>query len=317
MFRSRNPVLRILILLAIIVRALWADLNLAGDKLALDATVWTNGHLWRAEQSGLARNEFAVERVAAPVGLTGQLSPVASFRLSGDVSGVYPMDLYVDLHWMNGFGLRVGQFVMPLGFDVMTEPGKELVVNNSLLAGYAAPASSRDIGLMGGLQRGVFSVTGAVVNGAGANVGDNDQRKDVCGRITLGPLSPVDGVLALRVYYGGPGASDTAWRTLAAEARLKRGPLELQAEFQNRYSSDVRNNAAYLQAAWSIGQLEPVARFDMILSRGKYSEWMMTGGLNLKPISDHVKVMFDCTYHRNYQAKWSVFGFLFRVQAAI
>lgn len=44
---------------------------------------------------------------------------------------------------------------------------------------------------------------------------------------------------------------------------------------------------------------------------------MITGGLNLQPVSDHVKVMFDCTYHRNYQANWSVFGFLFRLEAAI
>jgi hypothetical protein len=316
MSRSRNPVLRILILL-VIARAVWADLSLVGDRLALDAAVWTNGHWWRAEQAGLTQSEFVMERVAAPVGLTGHLSPVASLRLSGDISTVYPIDLYADLRWRNGLGLRVGQFVLPLGFELMTEPGKQLVVNNSLLAGYAAPAGSRDIGLMGSLQRGVFSVTGAVVNGAGANAGDNDQRKDVCGRITLKPLSTVDGVLALHVYYRGPDASDTAWRTLAGEARLNRGPLELQAEFQNRYSSDVRNDAAYLQAAWSIGQLEPVARFDLVLPRGTHSEWMITGGVNLQPIAEHVKVMFDCSYHRNYQANWSVFGFLFRLEAAI
>jgi hypothetical protein len=317
MSRSRNPVLRVLILLVIIVRALWADLSLASDKLALDATVWTNGHWWRSEQAGLAQSEFVIERVAAPVGLTGRLSSVASFRLSGDVGAVHPMDLYAGLSWPSGFHLRVGQFVPPLGFELMMDPTEQLLVNSSLLGGYAAPAGNRDIGLMGGLQHGPFSVTGAVVNGAGANVGDNDQRKDVCGRMTVKPLSAVDGVLGLRVYYRGPDASDTAWRTLAAEARLERGPIELQAEFQNRYSSDVRNNAAYLQAAWSIGQLAPVGRFDLIMPKGERSEWMITGGLNLQPIADHLKVMLDCSYRRNYQENWSVFGFLFRVQAAI
>lgn len=255
--RMRNTLWRFLMLF-VIAGAARADLSLVGDKLALDATVWTNGHWWRAEQAGLARNEFVIERVAAPVGLTGHLSPVATIRLSGDVSTVDPMDLYADLRWADGLGLRVGQFVLPLGFDLMTVPGSELMVNNSLLAGYAAPAGNRDIGLMGVLQRGFFSITGAMINGLGANTGYNDSRKDVCGRVTFTPLAGVDGVLALRVYYRGPGASDTAWRTLAAEAHLSRGPLELQAEFQNRYSSDVRNDAAYLQAAWSVGQLEPV-----------------------------------------------------------
>jgi len=258
-----------------------------------------------------------MERAAAPVGLTGRLSPVASLRVSGDVSTLYPMDLYVDFHWLNGLGLRVGQFLLPLGFDLMTDPAKQLLVNSSFLAGYAAPAGSRDIGLIGELQRGFLSVTGAVVNGAGANVGDNDQRKDVCGRVTFKPLSTVDGVLALHVYYRGPDASDTAWRALAAEARLVRGALELQAEFQNRYSSDVRNNTAYLLAAWSIGQLQPVGRFDLTMPKGEHSEWMITGGLNLRPIADHLRVMLDCSYRRNYQENWSVFGFLFRLQAAI
>lgn len=44
---------------------------------------------------------------------------------------------------------------------------------------------------------------------------------------------------------------------------------------------------------------------------------MIAGGLNLQTISNHVKVMFDCTYHRNYQYNWSVFGFLFRLQAGL
>ena len=314
--RMRSTLSRLLVLFAI-AGAARADLSLVGDKLVLDAAVWTNGHWWRSEQAGLIQSEFVIERVAAPVGLTGHLSPVTSLRVSADVGAIQATDLYLDLHWLNGLGLRLGQFLLPLGFDLMTDPAKQLLVNSSLLAGYAAPAGSRDIGLMGGVQRGFFSATGAVVNGAGANTGDNDQRKDVCGRITFKPLSAVDGVLALRVYYRGPDASDTAWRTMAGEARLNRGPLELQAEFQNRYSSDVRNNAAYLQAVWRVGYIEPVARFDLVLPQGSYSDWMITGGLNLQPVHDHVKVMLDCTYRRNYQANWSVFGFLFRLQAAI
>jgi hypothetical protein len=124
-------------------------------------------------------------------------------------------------------------------------------------------------------------------------------------------------VLALRVFYGWPDASDTVWQTAAAEARITRGPFELQAEFQNHSGSDGQNNAGYLQAAWSIGQLQPVARFDLALPKGERVEWMVTGGLNVQPIADHVRVMLDCTYRRNYQQNWSVLGFLFRLQASI
>jgi hypothetical protein len=316
MSMSGFRILRVIALL-FVVSATRADQRLVGDLLTLDATVWTNGHVWRAERADLARNEFGVERVAAPLGLIGRLGQVASVRLSADLGKVYPLDLYSDFRWASGLNVRVGQFVLPLGLELMTDPRNELIVNSSLLAGYAAPAGNRDIGLMGGMQNARFSLYGAVVNGAGANLADNNPRKDVCGRLALTPFANVDGVLALRAYYGWPGAADTAWRTLAAEARVARGPLELQAEFQNHSDNRGQNNSTYVQAGWHIGQLEPVARIDLVLSRGSLSEWMMAGGLNLEPVSDHVKVMVDFTYHRNFQANWSVFGFLFRLQAGL
>ena len=316
MSRSHGPILRILILF-LIAHSARGDLGLVGDDLILDAAVWTDGHLLRAEQIGLARNEFVIERAAAPVGITGRLGPVASLRVSADIGTVYPLDLYSGFHWGNGINVCAGQFVLPLGSEQMTDPGDAPIVNSSLLSGYAAPAGNRDIGLMGGVQKARFSLYGAVVNGAGANTADNNLRKDVCGRLTLNPLADVDGTLAVRAYYGWPGAADTAWLTMAAEARLASRPLELQIEAQSHRSSSLRNNAAYVQVTWSTGYVRPAGRFDIVLPQGEHLEWMLTGGLNVEPISNHLKVMLDCTYRRNYQANWSVLGFLFRLQAAI
>ena len=316
MSRFCAPVLRMVVLLCV-ARAALADLSLVGDKLVIDATVWANGHVWRAQEAGLSHNEFGIERVAAPIGLTGRLGQVASLRLSGDVSTASAMDLYADFRWANGFFLRPGQFLLPLGFEALADPREQHLVNSSLLAGYAAPAGNRDIGVMAGFENRILSIAGAVINGAGANNVDYDQRKDVCARVVLKPLSTEDGAFALRAYYRGPDASDTAWRTFAAETRLGHGPLELQAEFQNRYSSDVRNNAAYLQVVWNVPHVEPAARFDLVLPQGGHPDWMITGGVNVRPVTNHVKIMLNGTYRRNYQAGWSVFGFLFRVQAGI
>ncbi len=294
-----------------------ADLGLVGDKMSLDLVVHATGQVWRFEQGGLARNEFVADRLVAPVGLTGLLSRVASVRVSADVGSMYPMDLYVDLRWPSNFHLRAGQFVMPLGFELMTFPGDEGIVNSSLLSGYAAPAGSRDIGLMGGVQNARFSFYGAVVNGTGANTRDNNNMKDVCGRMAVRLTSKLDGELALRAYYGWPDWSDTAWASVAVEGRLKTGPLGLQAEFQSHSGSDGRKNAAYLQGVWDIGMLQPVARFDLVSPYAEHPEWMFTGGVNVRPIVNQVRVMLDCSYRRNYQGNWSVFGFLLRLQAAI
>ncbi len=312
----RVSILRILTLLIVALPA-WANLSLAGDKLALDVTVWMGAHWWRAEQAGLARNEFAFERVQALAGLTGQLSPVVSLRFSGDVGYLQPQDLYVDLRWRGGFGLRAGQFLLPLGMDAMTEPDSQVLASSSFLVSYAKPAGIRDIGVMGGWETSRITVSAAVVNGAGANTGDNNDRKDLCGRITVRPLAALDAVLALRAYYGWPDSPDSLWRSTALEARLRRGPLELQAEFQNHRSQNARNNMAYLQAAWDIGPLEPVGRFDLVVPQGERLEWMMVGGLNVRPLPDHLRVIVDCSYHRNYQDNWGFFSFHLQLQASI
>jgi hypothetical protein len=37
--------------------------------------------------------------------------------------------------------------------------------------------------------------------------------------------------------------------------------------------------------------------------------------MSVQPIADHLRVMLDCSYRRNYQGNWSVLAFLFRLQA--
>jgi hypothetical protein len=311
-----GSVLRIIVLL-VIAGVARADLSLAGERVALDALVWTGAHWWRAEHAGFAQNEFAFDRVGAIVGLTGQLSPVISARTSGDVGNVQPLDVYVDLGWPSGFGLRAGQFRPPLGMDATAEPESLKLAGSSFLAGYAKPAGVRDIGILGRWEQGAFSVVTAAVNGAGANAGDNNDRKDLCGRVAVRPLAALDAVFALRAYYGWPDALDSLWRTVAFEARLRRGPFELEAELQNHQSQYSRNNMAHVQAAWDFGLVEPVGRFDIFVPQGKRTDWMAVGGLNLQPLPEHLRVMFDCSYHRDNQNGWSVLGFHFQLQAAI
>jgi hypothetical protein len=312
--------LRRVIVLLWVAGAASAEVTVVPQRLAFDALVLSTAHFYRFTSGGVSSNDPDFERAAALVGFTGRIGSVASARGAFDIGGYWggaALDMYADLSWTNGAQVRAGQFLLPLGFDLMTNPSQQLLVNNSLLAAYAAPAGNRDIGLLGGLQRGILSVTGAVINGAGSNTGDNNKRKDACGRVIVRPLAALDGVFAVRAYYGWPDASDSVWQTAAVEARVRTGPLELQAEFQNHRSSDVRNSAAYLQGVWDIGLVEPVGRFDLVMPRGEHLEWMVTGGVNLEPVSDHLRVMLDFTYRRNYQANWSIFGFLFRLQAAI
>jgi hypothetical protein len=201
--------------------------------------------------------------------------------------------------------------------DAMTDPAHQKLAGNSFMVGSAKPAWTRDAGLMGTWETGRVWAALAVVNGTGVNSADNNDRKDLCGRIVVKPVTALDAVLALRAYYGWPDALDSLWRSAALEARIRSGPLELQAEVQDHRSQYARNDMAYVLAAWDAGLLEPVVRLDLVLPRGKRTEWMAVGGLNVRPMTDCFKLMFDCSYHRNDQDNWEVFGFHLRLQASI
>jgi len=297
-----------------------SNVALVGDRLTLDALLWSTAHWWQFEAGGVRSDDRVFERVVALVGLTGRISSVASVRTYfdiGDYWGGPALDMYVNLRWRSGFELRVGQFLLPLGMDAATDYGRQKLIYGSFVTGYAKPGGPRDIGAMGSWQHSGLSMSAAVVNGSGINTGDDNQRKDVCGRIAVEPLPSLGAVFAVRGYFGWPGQTEVVWRSLALEAALKRGKLALQAESQNHRSPDTRNNTSYLQAAWDGGPLEPVARLDLVMPQGKRLEFQITGGLNLQPVRDHLKVMLDYSYRRDYQDNWSVSGFVIRLQAEI
>jgi hypothetical protein len=294
-----------------------AELSLVGEKLVLDVFVASSAHWWQVQAGGLVRSEFAIERVSAPVGLTGRLSPVASLRVSCDISYLQAQDLYVDLHWPDGFGMRAGQFKLPVGVDLMTSPEQLKLVNNSLLTAFARPVDVRDVGLAGTWRTDPVSVVLAVVDGNGPNTGDNNDRKDFCGRVVVDPWSRSGIELAARAYYGWPDPVKAAWRTVGVEGIVERKRLSLRVELQNHESAELHNNAGYAQVAYAAGAFEPACRFDWVLPRNEKIEFMATGGVNFKPLGDQLKFMLDASYRRSFEGHWGVAGFLIRLQGSL
>ncbi len=282
-------------------------MTLLDRGLACDALVSVGVHFWRVDQSGLGRSEFAIERVSAPVGLTRRLGSVASLRASCDIGLLQPQDLYVDLHWPSGFGVRAGQFKLPVGVDQLTNPEQTKLANGPLLVAFARPFDVRDIGLSGTWTR----------ERIGPNTEDNNDRKDLCARVVVKPWFGSGVELAARGYYGWPDSAKVAWRTAAVEVVVERARLSLRTEIQNLESARLHNNSGYLQVAYAIGVFEPVCRLDLVHPRNRRVDFMATGGFNLRPLGDNLKVMFDGSYRRDYQGNLSVFGFLLRLQATI
>ena len=291
--------------------------ELVAGRLSVDALVSSSAHWWQVEQSGLTHSAFVIDRVSAPVELTGRLSPIASLRASCDISILQPQDLYVDLQWPDGLGMRAGQFKLPVGVDQMTDPGQTKLVSGSLLAAYARPVDVRDVGLSGAWTRDRVGAVLAVVDGNGPNAGDNNDRKDLCGRVVIKPWLGSGVELAVRGYYGWPDPAKAAWRTAAVEVMVERKRLSLRAELQNLESAELHNNAGYLQLACETGIFEPACRVDLVLPRNEKAEFMATGGVSFRPLGDHLKFMLDGSYVRNLADGTGAAVFFMRLQAAM
>ena len=309
---------RVLVLLTSVwFGAATAELSLADGRLRCDALVAASSHFWRKQQGGLARNEFVFEQGTAVVGVTGLVSSEVAFRASCDLAVLRPQDAFVDVESQSGLGLRAGQFQMPLGVDLMTNPVYAKLPGHPLMAAYAVPVEPWDIGIMGEWSSDRGYAAFAVVNGSGPNALDNNDRKDFCCRAGFRPWLRQDIEFAARGYYGWPDTATVAWRTIGAEFFYRGGRASVQAELQNLSSARLANNSGYAQFAYDLGIFEPVGRIEAVLPMRQRVDFSAMAGVNVRTPGDRVKVMLDVGYRIDTHIGWSLIGFTLRLQAVM
>ncbi|MFO7675239.1 MAG: hypothetical protein R6X12_02840 [bacterium] len=309
---------RVVLTLAILAGTALADIELADGRLALDALGSANAKWQRTERLGLSAGRFDFYRLRAPVGLIGVVNRTALFRVSFDAGlyeGVY--DLHINLGWPNGFGLRAGQFLLPVGLEAMTQPKHVSFVEHSIVRANWRPWSSRDVDIWDPRDVGVMLTFGkehegrqfpvshvevavAVVNGSGKGqwLRDDNDWKDVCGRVAVRPMSGVDALIAARGYYGRMGTEGTIFRNSAAEFSVRLGRLRLVGEGQHAVAGTNTRITLYLQGVYSARPwLEPVIRTDASF-RPNETDLGLTPGLNVIFGGDRLRLMLNYGYRR-------------------
>ncbi len=310
------------------------EVSLIEGRLFADALIWANCHWQQTEVIGFTDSRFGFYRRAAFIGLTGRISSVTSMRLYCDVAdflGQPAYDLYVNFLWPSGIGLRVGQFKPPLGTEALTKPDKLKLIEYSLLKRFWKPYDPRDVGVMVNYGRSWFDVSAAVINGNSRNrAGDDNNWKDICGRLVLKPFPSFGLQFAASGYYGQMRieTQDLSFRRFTGEFKLDQQYLQFLGEVQHAKvpGGDLRfyiRNSFYVQATYQLSELlEPVGRFQMEFQVEDKYEMGLTGGLNFKLLGDRLKVMVDYDYWRKRSALWSTLNgsehkFLLQLQAAI
>ncbi|OYD14432.1 hypothetical protein CH330_08695 [candidate division WOR-3 bacterium JGI_Cruoil_03_51_56] len=289
-----------LVILPLLAATTWGEVSLVEQRLSADALIWANCCWQQTEVIGLTDSRFDFYRRAAFIGLTGHISSVASMRVYFDLASISAYDLYIDFHWPSGFGLRVGQFIPPLGFEAWAKLCELKLIEYSLISHHWKPWGSRDIGLMTSYERNLFEVAGALVNGNGRNNEyDENKWKDMCGCFVFKPSASSGLKFACRGYYGRYYKEDVQFWNLAGEVLLDRESLQALAEVQHAVWGVPVRNSFHVQAAYELfGILEPVARFEIEFQSEDKHEFGVTVGLNFLAFGDRLKTMLDYNYWR-------------------
>ena len=217
----------------------------AGKKISLAG--YTQVRYQVLEEAGKP-DGFDIRR--ARVDLKGNLSPFLLYRLQFELATTPKLiDAYAEINLNRYFLFTIGQAKIPFSLENVTTDSKldfidrsqgveALVARGKDLIGNQ---NGRDIGvqLAGTIlklnDRPVLDYNVAILNGAGINVVDNNEGKDITGRLTIHPIAGLD---LAGSYYDGS-------RFIPAVAAVKTNgvittpAIDVKSVNRNRYGFDL------------------------------------------------------------------------------
>jgi phosphate-selective porin OprO/OprP len=182
----------------------------AGKKIAVAG--YTQVRYQALEETGKA-DGFDIRR--ARLDIKGNISPYWAYRLQFDLAGTAKIiDAYAELKLNDYFNFTIGQSLIPLSLENLTSSSKyEMIEFAQSVDALAARGkdvvgnqNGHDLGIqVGGTllkmkNRPVLDYRLGVFNGSGINVADNNEAKDLAGRLVAHPIAGLD--LGMAIYNG-------------------------------------------------------------------------------------------------------------------
>ena len=273
----------------------------------------------------LTDNTFRMRRVR--MSIDGKLTESLSYKIQGDFSRS-PMlvDAYLKYKMCDAFSIQVGQFKLPFTMETAINPVNLEIFDYgevvSKLVGYSdvcgVGALGRDMGVMATgklFKKDDFSILEyavGVFNGNGANSIDNNNRKDVAGRLEFHPW--LKEVTLTGSFYIGKYKKDENFgdrNRYSGGAQFKNDRLIVRSEFVagetgvNDTIGNFKSNGLYAVAGYNffLGKekkqtLMPVLRFDRMVADAnieKGGKNYFTAGINYWPVKC-LNFKLDYTY---------------------
>lgn len=248
---------------------------------------------------------FSFER--ARLGINGNIpydfSYYAVMELSPFMSGngsAYLLDAFISYNRFSWARVSMGSFKTPFGLETNT-PCNGLITAYRSTATLQLIAPFRDFGmvLMGGSDTTMLTYQLGLMNGSGLGRRDNNQSKDVVGRVIFKPLEFVKVGGSFRYGFPSYNNNDDARTTFGAELQANLAGFTLMGEYiidEGDYNRDLgggcagnlielgeKRSGGYLTLAYMTPwQVQPVFRYDIFDSGNlqEYKESNITFGLN-------------------------------------
>ncbi len=185
--------------------------------------------------SGVSDNTFSIRR--AEIYAKGKLNAQVTYYVESDLAVKdNPLrSAYIDFSPSPKFSLRLGQFRIPFGIEIqtasrhlplinrmlITNPNNEQASSKGITSIPSGLIQERDIGVR--VSDGVrpLSYAIAIVNGSGSNTPDENNVKDLVGRLALSPIRRL--TLGSSAYFG-KNSKDTRRERVGSDVEFR--PLE-------------------------------------------------------------------------------------------
>ena len=215
-------------------------------------------------------DSFSIPR--ARLTLSGELLKNVRFRIQIDgVKSPALLDANVDFLFNPAYGLRIGQYYVPMSLENNTSDSEMDTILRSQVVNSLAP--SRDLGSqgrdIGAMFIGRYSIAEyylGVFNGAGINKLDTNKAKDLGARLILHPLESL--AIGGSFYKGrnnpvqnGP---DLTRDRVALEASWMPGSFSLKGEFISAKDDITSKSGWYLQGGYFVlpKKLQAIVKWD-------------------------------------------------------
>jgi phosphate-selective porin len=215
---------------------------------------------------------FRVRR--ARLALTGDLAPKIGWNFSIEVAGTpHLRDGYITLRLVDWANVRFGQFYQPFGLERLTSTTRLEVIDRTQLT--ERIALTRDPGVMVFNAKPFFgwlSYSFDVSNGTGQNVNDNNDAKDVTGRLVLAPPQ----VRGLSIGVNASSGKQPSWtrNRSGVDVTFERGNIKVAAEALREESVDgpgPDRSGYYVIGVYRIHPRQVTPHFRMIELAARYT----------------------------------------------